>query len=530
MLRRPAVVRKPRKGAAVARGTSLPPPVEGWDAVSPISDMSPKRAIVLDNWFPTPQGCMVRRGRAQHATSLGSGVVDSLMPYNGATSAASKLFGAANNNIYDVTTAGAASSVVSGLSNNRWQHTNFRVTGGHYLWCCNGIDDPKHYNGSAWATPSLTISGHTADEIVNVSVHKNRLWVTFKNSLDIGYLATSSISGTVTVFPLGAVMSKGGYIVGTATWTRDGGAGEDDFFAAVSSMGQVAIYQGTDPSSASTWSLVGVYDLGAPIGYRCLTKVAGDLALINLEGVLPLSKGLSQDRGAAAQIAITARINNAMNAAARLYKSNFGWELTPYSRGTMAILNVPITEGLLQHQYVMNTLTGAWCRFKNWNANCFAVFKDELYMGGNDGTVSKCDTGGIDGEDPIDAIGQGAYNYFKTRGQRKDFKLLRAILSTDSNTRPSVGISTDFRDNAVLGTPTAAATEPVLWDNAVWDTDSWPTEGRTVAEWQPVSGEGYCASIHFRSRTGAEEGQGDIEMTLNGFDIMYEESAPGAAL
>lgn len=535
--------RKPMKAntarTRLADPIPVPPPVGGWDAISSLQDMEPDRAVVLDNWFPGTSDVRVRGGNQIHAGGMGGSVVESLLVYNGSTSATSKLFAAANNTIYDATLAGTASSSLTSLANNRWQGTNLSTAGGHYLWICNGADAPRHYNGSVWATPSLSMTTFSSTDIINVNAHKRRLWFVFKNSTTAGYLPVDSVAGTVTNFPFGSLFTKGGYLVAVGTWTKDGGNGQDDLFAALSSEGQVAVYQGTDPSSADTWALVGTFDLGAPIGYRCLTKVAGDLALINIDGVLPLSKALIQDRGAALKIAITANINNAMNTAARSYKSNFGWELVPYPRGTYVLLNVPIQEGQTQHQYVMNTITGAWCRFTNQNANCWAVFRDDLYYGSNVGTVNMADTTGLDLSTPVDAVGQTAYNYFKPYGGLKQWTMLQTLLTTDSDARPSIGISTDFKDNAVLGTPASAGTISALYDAAVWDTDVYAIESRSVTDWATISGIGQCASLHFRSRTGRDSGigiwgvddwgsgywsypiSGDVVMRLNGFNALY---------
>jgi len=259
---------------------------------------------------------------------------------------------------------------------------------------------------------------------------------------------------------------------------------------------------------------------------------------------MPLSKALETDRGAAGTIAITANINNAMNEAARSYAANFGWELTPYAKGTMAILNVPIQEGDTQQQYVMNTLTGAWCKFTGMNANCWAVYLDNLYFGGNAGFVYQADTTGVDVTEPIAADGQGAFNYYKSPGRLKQFKLIQPLLTVDSNSRPSVGVSTDFKDNVDHGTPTAGQTVSAVYDVAIWDVDVYSVEGRTVADWTGVSGIGQCASIHFRAQTGAANvsvwgvsnwGQdpwsasvsGDVVMRMNGFNVIYE---PGGFL
>lgn len=539
-MRQPLRRRQEGQRVQISDGASVPPPVGGWDAVSALADMPADRAVVLDNLFPTTSDVRVRRGYKTHAANMGTSVVDSLMVYNGNTTATAKMFAATNGAIYDVSSSGAGSSAVTSLTNNRFQWVNFTTSGGKFLWICNGADAPRHYNGSAWATPSLTVTTFAASDIIHVNGHKNRLWFVFKDSTVAGYLATGAVAGTVTNFELGGLFTKGGHLVATATWTKDGGAGEDDFWVAISSRGQCAVYQGTDPASANTWALVGVFDLGPPIGRRCFTKVAGDLALICIDGVLPLSRALGQDRGAAAAIAITKNINNAMNEAAREYSDNFGWELTPYPKGTMALLNVPLQEGQSQHQYVMNTLTGAWCRFTGLDANCWAVFNDNLYFGGNDGRVYQADTTGVDLNIAISATGQTAYNYYKSRGQLKQWKMLQSLVTTDSDSRPSVGLSTDFKDNATVGTPSAASTVSALYETAVWDTDVYAVENRTTADWTSVAGLGQCASIHFRAQTGpattpalwgeAQWGSdlwgtapsGDIVMRINGFNVLFE--------
>lgn len=523
----------------VSTGSSIPAPVGGWDAVSALADMPEDRAVVLENWFPSTTDVRVRRGHQTHAGSMGSGVVDTLMVYNGLTVAASKMFAVTDSKIYDVSASGVAVvTTETGLANNRWQYINFTTAGGKFLFACNGADNALHFNGSVWAEPAITVV--TSSDIINVNAHKGRIWGVLKDSTKAFYLPTGAVAGAATTFELGGLFTQGGFLVAMATWTRDGGSGTDDLAVFISSRGQVAVYAGTDPASASTWELIGVYDVGPPIGYRCFVKVGGDLALINIDGVLPLSKSLNLDRATQATVAITANINNAMNDAARSYKDNFGWELTPYAKGTMAILNVPIQEGQSQQQYVMNTITGAWCKFIGMNSNTWAVFKDNLYFGGNDGLVYQADTTGLDVLTPIDAIGQGSYNYYKSRGVLKQWKMLQPLLTTDSDARPAIGISTDFKDNASLGTPSSSQIPSALYDDAIYDSDVYAVEGRTVADWTSISGIGQCAAIHFRARTGRESGlsawgsalwgvdvwsassSGDVVMRLNGFNVIHE--------
>ena len=512
-------LRPNRSRKRVSVGAAAPSPIEGWDAISALSDMDPKRAPVLDNWFPQPGYVEVRKGYATHATGVGtsSTPVQTLLTYNALTSANNKLFAIAAGTIYDATAAATASATsVTGLSSSRWRGVNYTTSAGvEYLWICNGLDAPRHYDGTTWATPAIT--GVTASEIINVAVHKKYIWGVLSGSMDACYLPLDSIAGAANKFPLGSVMGKGGYLVAIGTWTLDGGAGPDDYICFISSRGQVAIYSGTNP--ASDFLLTGVFNIAAPIGHNCLTKVASDLAIITIDGVLPLSRAITKDRGADVAIALTARINNAMNVAAQSYKGNFGWELTPFSKGTMALLNVPVAENVTAHQYVINTLTGAWCRFTGWNVNCFAVLNDKLYAGTNVGTVIEAWRGSIDGSTQIDAVGQCAYNYFGKPGIDKRFTALQPLITTDQSVTPALGISTDFRDNASVSTPSASSTASALYDSAIYDTDVYAVEGRTSADWTTVSGFGQSASLHFRASASAS---GGVTIKLNGFHIVYE--------
>ncbi len=503
----------------VTVGAKSPAPVEGWDAISPLSAMDPQRAIVLDNWFPQPGYVEVRKGYTAQASDLGttSTPVQSIFAYHGLTAAGNKLFSIAGGTIYDATAIATASATsVTGLSSSRWRGVNYTTSAGtEYLVICNGVDAVREYDGSSWSTPSITTVNST--DIVNLAVYKKYIWGVITGSMDACYLPLDSIAGAGTKFPLGSVMGGGGYLVAIGTWTRDGGLGPDDYICFISSRGQVAVYTGTNP--ASNYSLVGVYSIAPPIGYDCIVSVGSDIAILTIDGILPLSQALQQDRAADEKLAITLRINDAMNTAAQSYKDNFGWQVRVFAKEHAAIVNVPISENVQAHQYVMNTLTGAWCRFTGWNFNCFAVLNDKLYAGTNIGTVVQAWTGSIDGSTQIDAIGQCAYNYFGKPGVDKRFTALQPLITTDQNVTPALGISTDFRDNATVSTPSASSVSSALYDSAIYDTDVYAVEGRTSADWTTVSGIGQCAALHFRASTSST---GSVTIKLNGFHIVYE--------
>lgn len=526
---------KPQR-QAIARVASLPAPVEGWDAISPIADMPPTRALLLDNWFPQPGYIEIRKGDKYHASIGVSAAIETLMAYHGATT--NKLFSAASTKIYDGTSVGSASSSVTGLTNARWQHINFTTTGGNFLWICNGADTPRYFDGTNWA--SVSITGISAATIVQVAAFKNRLWFALLDSTNAAYLGTDAIQGAATTFPLGGLFTKGGVLQAIATWALDGGNGPDDYIAFLSSKGQVAIYTGSNP--ASDFSLKGVYDLGAPIGRRCITKVGPDLAIISLDGVIPLSQALITERAAIANVTMTKLIQPVMNQSAADWSTNFGWQLISYPKGTRAIINVPVVQGSEQRQYVMNTLTGAWCRFLGNNANCWETFQDRLFYGGNDGIIREADVSGGDFNREMVAEVRQAFNYYGSRGRLKRWTDCRPLIRTDGRVELALGLDTDFNDVAISAPTTTPAQTRALWDSALWDVALWPVESAIDNRWRTVYGEGYCSSIRMkvaaRNQSSldalwgvAQWGVGTwgltdtdpIVLQVNGFDLRMED-------
>lgn len=500
-------------------------PTGGLDAISPLTKMPAENAIMLDNWFPQLRYLELRRGHVSHCnTGVTGEAIESLMAYNAGLESSDRLFAAVTTTIRDVTTATPA-TVVSGLTNARWQHINFATSGGNFLVICNGADGVRTWSGAAWATS--TITGATATNFIHLAGFKSRIWFVHKDSLDAYFLPPDSIAGAATRFPLGGTLKKGGYLMAIATWSLDGGDGPDDRIAFISSEGEVAIYAGTDPTSASLFKLQGVYEIGAPIGRRCWFKIGGDVAIISIDGVVPLSKAMVVERGAALTVAITANIQPLLNANARDFKNLFGWQLCSYPLGTRAILNVPQLENETQIQYVMNTVSGAWCRFTGMNANCWEIFQEQPYFGGNDGRVYRADTGGDDAGEPIAASLNGAFSDLGSP-QLKEFVLVRPFIVTDGDVSPGLALNVDYRNDAQIDPSVSSVAAGAEWDIAEWDVDMWPVEENLVADWVEVAApEGVAVSIVMGLSAQGAQGEGDVILRLIAFQILY---VPGGIL
>ena len=306
-----------------ARSHTMPPPYNGWNARDALIAMKDDDATILDNWFPERTFVRSRGGTAAHATGLPS-FVESLMTWAGPTS--SKMFAASGGTIHEVSAAAAVGSPdISSLTNARWQHVNFANSAGNYLYIVNGSDAPRYYNGSSWTTPTITGAGLTASNFIHVNAFKNQLWFVEKNSQSFWYFPVETISGAITEFDLGPRFTLGGYLVATGTWTVDGSNGPSNYGIFVTSKGEVIIYQGTDPGDAGAWQHMGTFNIGAPIGRRCLMSVGGEMVVLTSDGFIGLSQVLPTGR-ARADRAYSDQISGAVEEVIGKHRSNFGWQ------------------------------------------------------------------------------------------------------------------------------------------------------------------------------------------------------------
>lgn len=521
-MRLTAATRRKAPHRANAKSDSVPASIGGWDTISPVSAMKPDHAMQLDNFIPQPGWIEPRKGYTAWGTSVGTGTakVETLMAYNGVAS--NKLFAIAGGTIYDVTVQGVAvATTVTGMLNSRWQYINWTNSAGtKYLIAANGADTPKIYDGSTWA--DLAVTGLTMTSIIQPFIYKSRLWFAMINSTETFYLAVGAIAGAATSFQVGQFMREGGYVNALASWTIDTRQSVDDYMAFISSRGQVVVYTGTDPSSSTTWTLVGVYNIGRPVGRRCWLKIAGDLAIITTDGISSMNALLSTDRAAANRNSVSLYIGQAMNDALNMYGTNFGWQLIEYPLGSLAILNVPTTTNSAAQQYVMNIITGAWCRFLSINANCWELLDDNIYFGGNDGKVYKWDYGASDNGANISCTCRTAFNYFRDREHVKRFTMVRPVITTSAQVTPGVGIDVDFGTGGLVSTPVAQSNSGPFWDLAVWDSAVWPIESAVSANWSSLAGLGRCASIITQVVTSDTGSAAGVTCQINSWDIVYE--------
>lgn len=484
--------------------SSYPAPVGGLNARDSLVAMEPQDAISLDNFYPHGTYVELRGGSADHATGM-TGNGKTLAIYN-SMSGTNTMWCTTASGTYNVSSAGAVGASVAARTNGKHQWINFGDGTSQWLIMCNGVDKPLYYDGAAWTavdgatTPALT--GITTTKLIAPMIFKGRLIFLEKDSLSFWYLASGVAGGALTEFDLSGVAQKGGYIMAAAAISIDAGDGPDDRFVAITSEGEIIIYVGTNPSVAANWSLVGVFTVGKPLGRRCFTKYGADLVVITQNGVFPLSRAILSST-INYKTALSDKIQNIFNEDSILYGTTFGWEATVFPTQTAMLVNVPISEGGEHRQYVMNTLTNAWCRFLEWDAECFGVFNNELYF--CTGTkVVKAWTGTDDNGSDIVAYGKQAFQYFGSPGVQKEFVMFRPILSVNGPVSFLTDVDVDFADTPISGTATYSVSSGAQWDVSFWDVGVWAAGLEVRKEWTTTANyTGDCASGKIQIATNA---------------------------
>lgn len=455
-----------------------PSPTGGWNAIDALDKMSPSDAVVLDNIFPSASTAVLRKGHSQYCDTTEATAVKTLMVYAGG--ATTKMIAATNGKLIDVSTAVPA-VLATGYHKDIWSYQNFGTPAGQFLIAANdsGSDTPITYNGAAVAAIVVVGPGSAAN-LSQVLVYQERVFYVERNTLAVWYTDAGAYQGTLTKFDFALYATRGGSIAALTTWTRDNGyGGADDLFVVVTTKGQVLLYNGPNPSVSTTWAMVGRFDVGSPVtGPRCLVRTGPDVILIGADGYQPLSEYLSVGSTRAQTTDLARKIGNAASDAVRSFGSLEGWQGVVYPRGTAIYINVP-QDSTTFYQHVVNTATGAWCRYTGMNAYSWVVFNDALYFGGASGKVYLSDTGWQDNGADVTGEVQMAFQAPGQLVRQMHFKMMRPVWRTTCAMGYIINLDVDFATGTFSGSSSITTTDTGI-----------------VRNWASCTGIGYSAAPH----------------------------------
>jgi len=196
-----------------------------------------------------------------------------------------------------------------------------------------------------------------------------------------------------------------------------------------------------------------------------------------------------------ARVSITDKIQFAVSTAVSNYGSNYGWQLLPFPKENMLFLNVPLQASAIQQQYVMNTITRAWCNFTGWNAACWELYLDNPYFGGN-GYVGRAWNTLADNGGNIMGNALQAFSPYGSPGLNKQFVDMRPTFNTNGSPAIAVKMNLDFDTSDPTSSISFSPPGYGVWDTALWDNAPWGSDYAISQSWQGANGVGKWAAPH----------------------------------
>ena len=470
----------PQQMAQALQVTTLPAPTRGLVLSENYTFMQPGGAVVLDNWMPTLQGLALRGGCIRWAELPETTPIISAFNYVHANN--QKMFVANATKVYDVST-NVPVLVKSGQASGNYVAAQLANQGGDFLTAVNDAGDfPLRYDGTTWTTLNGgQITGPAGSAVANganlsyVCKYRNRLFFIENHSMNAWYLPLNAVTGALQMIPLSGAATKGGFLLFCAPWSIDAGDGIDDKLVFCTSLGELLIFTGSDPSSAANWRQEGRYEVSPPMGMNAWLQLGGDLLIATVDGIVPTSGAITKTRAELELAAITRNIKPMWREQV-IDKREQSWTMCKWDERGGLFVTFP--GGVPGKQYLAgaNLATTAWCRFTGWDAMCFCKMRGDMFFGTQTGIVMQADRTGYDDGIPFVATMVGGWEMFASPAQTITWRQGRLNFKARAQEpfRPQLSGTTDYV--VTLPAPPNAGPDPGLldlWDQGLWDAAVW---------------------------------------------------------
>lgn len=490
----------PQQYEQALQTSTFPAPTRGIIENENEAYMLPGGAVVQDNWVSTLRGVKVRGGYVRwndlHALDAtvppvpdpGRMPVVSMFEY--VSGNVNQMFAANETKLFEVTGADVPILIKSGQTSGNYSVAQLANAQDDWLIAVNDAGDfPLRYNGSTWVTLDASlgapadgasaITGPPGTPIQNghgltyVWKYRNRLFFIQGGTMDAWYLDIDNVGGALLKIPLSGAATHGGSLLFGASWSIDAGDGIDDKNIFMTTLGEVLIFTGNNPSDAANWRQEGRYMLSPPLGMNAHVSVGGDLLILTATGVIPLSQAITKEAGQL-ELAMLTRTIRRLWRETVAEKRDAPWTAKQWDEYGGVFIATPGGDPANRWCFVANNVTAAWARF-SWDATCWGRIREAMFFGTQDGLVMQADRGGYDDGKPYFCTLVGGWEMFGAPSAQIVWHQARASFRARAGQpfKPQLSAAIDYI--ITIPTPPPVGPDPGIAD--VWDQGKWGPPG-----------------------------------------------------
>ena len=475
----------PGQFAQQLKTMTIPAPTRGIVVSENEAFMRPGAAIVQDNWVPTLRGVKLRGGTTRWC-DLHGGIpltdparlpVISAFEYVSGNS--QKMFAGQATKLWDVTNT-VPVIVKTGQTSGNYVASQLANLAGYWMLVCNETGDSVlRYDGTTWTTLTTELTGGpvpgTSQGLSYVCKYRNRYFFIETKSMNMWYLPIDSHQGALTKIPMSGAAQKGGYLVALADWSIDAGDGIDNKLVAITSEGELLVFTGSNPADPNNWRQEGRYHIAPPMGMNAHTQVGGDLLVLTVDGIVPVSQAITKSSGQLDLSMVTLSIRQLWREEA-VAKRQHPWTIREWEEYGGIFITTPGGVPGKRYCLAMNNATGAFCRLPGIDAMCWVRMRGDLFFGNQAGIIMQMERTGYDDGLPYLATLVGGWEMFQAQSQQTVLHQMRAVFTSPpiEPFEPQLSATTDFI--VTIPPPPAPGPDPGLadvWDEGLWDTALW---------------------------------------------------------
>lgn len=288
-------------------------PLLGLNKRDPLEGMDPNYAPWLVDFDPEPQFYKLRGGYQIHNNLSSETAILGLHTYGNASLFAYVNAASGNHQIYNVTTAGAPSSVETTDEAVSVAAHKFRMKG--QLGFATDIDSSqsgafRYYDGSTWTDWGFQYSAADIGGRV-VTQYKGRVYTW--RGVYMYYSEIDAITGTVHArVDISSLFDEVAEIRWAGVLASPRNTEGETLLCYGNSSGEIVCYAGDYPE-ATNWEMVAKFKTGMPLYWQCVLPFRNDLWLGTDSGVLSLRKLFEQGSDVSELYTVSAPIDPYIN-------------------------------------------------------------------------------------------------------------------------------------------------------------------------------------------------------------------------